>query len=185
MTKKQGGDNMFEKFTEYVSETNFNSAVSESAFLKLTYGKSYREGLYRFFEEGKIQYWNGIVASCFPTYEGLIIVMSYDWMGRIFAIENSSQKVILFEIGSGDVYDTDADVLDFHDNLIAEHPEECLISELFAEWRKLNNNISLKSTDCVSYKVPLIMGGNDELENLDLCDMDVYWEILKPFILGK
>ena len=175
---------MFEKFTEFAGETDFNNADSISSFLKLTYGKSYLEGLYRFFEEEKVSYWNEIVESCFPEYEGAITVMSYDWMGRIFAIEKASQKVILFEIGSGDVYDTDADVLEFHDDLIAEHPEECLVSELFADWRSANNNISLKAADCVSYKVPLMLGGGDDFENLDLCDMDVYWEILKPVILG-
>ncbi len=32
-------------------------------------------------------------------------------MGRIFALEKKTNMVILFEPGTGDVYDTDADII--------------------------------------------------------------------------
>ncbi|MBQ6554892.1 MAG: DUF1851 domain-containing protein, partial [Firmicutes bacterium] len=28
------------------------------------------------------------------------------------------------------------------------------------------------------YKVPLFLGGEDDIPNLELCDMEVYWGIL-------
>lgn len=90
--------------------------------------------------------------------------------------------VILFEPGTGDVYDTDADIIKFHDELISQNPIECLVSDLFEYWYKANDHKPLAYKDCVSYKVPLFLGGKDELDNLDICDMEVYWEILMPLI---
>lgn len=57
-------------------------------------------------------------------------------MGRIFALEKKTNMVILFEPGTGDVYDTDADIIKFHDELISQNPIECLVSDLFEYWYK-------------------------------------------------
>ena len=175
---------MFESFFKFMNSEQVATIENEREFLQLTAGQSYLNGLYRFFKKSDIEYWNDIVYSCFPNYKEIVTVISYDWMGRIYAIKESTKHIMLFEPGSGDVYDTDADLVKFHDELIVNYPDECLIMELFTQWFN-NNPTPLSYSDCVSYIVPLMLGGGDELDNLEVCDMDVYWEILKPFILGK
>ena len=176
---------MFEAFFRYMKTEQPGEIGSLSEFLELTAGKSYLDGLYRFFGCDEISYWNDIVFSCFPSYRDAVTVMSYDWMGRIFAIKKATGHVMLFEPGSGDVYDTEADAVRFHEELIAEYPDECLAAGLFRQWLGSADNAPISASDCVSYNIPLMRGGNDETDNLEVCDMDVYWELLRPFILGR
>ena len=50
-------------------------------------------------------------------------------------------------------------------------------SNYFNQWLKKNNNKIIKYGECVGFKVPLSLGGKDELDNLEEIDMDVYWTI--------
>ena len=86
-------------------------AVQLKTLSMLSLVKSYLNGMYRFFEKNDIDEWNDIVGDCFPKYKDTFSVLSYDWMGRIFALEKKTNMVILFEPGTGDVYDTDADII--------------------------------------------------------------------------
>ncbi len=171
---------MFKNFFKFVGENKSCRSIKD--FINAVSGKSYLNGMYRFFEKNDIDEWNDIVGDCFPKYKDTFSVLSYDWMGRIFALEKKTNMVILFEPGTGDVYDTDADIIKFHDELISQNPIECLVSDLFEYWYKANDYKPLAYKDCGSYKVPLFLGGKDELGNLDICDMEVYWEIMMPLM---
>ena len=71
---------------------------------------------------------------------------------------------------------------EFHDSEIVECHEDCLASEFFQEWFLANDNYILKKNECVGYKVPLFLNGEDEIENLEISDMEVYWTVLTPLI---
>ena len=45
----------------------------------------------------------------------------------------------------------------------------------FNQWLEKNNNKIIKYGECVGLKVPLFLGGKDELDNLEEIDMEVYW----------
>ncbi len=38
-------------------------------------------------------------------------------------------------------------------------------------------NINIPLDKCAGYKIPLFIGGNDTVDNLELSDIYVYWEI--------
>lgn len=50
------------------------------------------------------------------------------------------------------------------------------------EWFEANNNFVLPINKCVGYKVPLFLNGEDDIENLEVSDMEVYWEIMMPLM---
>ena len=102
---------MFKIFFKFVGENKSCRSIKD--FINAVSGKSYLNGMYRFFEKNDIDEWNDIVGDCFPKYKDTFSVLSYDWMGRIFALEKKTNMVILFEPGTGDVYDTDADIIKF------------------------------------------------------------------------
>ena len=100
---------MFKNFFKFVGENKSCRSIKD--FINAVSGKSYLNGMYRFIEKNDIDEWNDIVGDCFPKYKDTFSVLSYDWMGRIFALEKKTNMVILFEPGTGDVYDTDADII--------------------------------------------------------------------------
>ena len=40
----------------------------------------------------------------------------------------------------------------------------------------------LKHSECVGYKVPIYLNGKDEVSNLEVSDMEVYWGIMAPLM---
>ena len=88
----------------------------------------------------------------------------------------------LFEPGTGEAFDTDFNFYDFHNKEIPTNHLVCLASEYYEKWRKANNNYILPHNKCAGYKVPLFLNGKDVVENLEISDMEVYWEIMMPLI---
>ncbi|WP_284978680.1 T6SS immunity protein Tdi1 domain-containing protein [Arthrobacter sp. fls2-241-R2A-200] len=65
----------------------------------------------------------------------------------------------------------------YHDDELVRDPEPSLLPSFFNKWR-LENPADLAFDECVGYKVPLFLGGDDELHNLELSDMEVYWSLM-------
>ena len=171
---------MFEHFLKYVEEEK--KIKNKEDFIEQMNGKTFLKGLYRLFDSNKNSNWCSIVEQAFPKYKNYIDVFGYDWLGRIFAINKINNHILLFEPGTGEVLDIPVTFEEFHDSEIVECHEDCLASEFFQEWFLANDNYILKKNECVGYKVPLFLNGEDEIENLEISDMEVYWTVLTPLI---
>ena len=104
-----------DKFLKYVNYDNDVKYNSIEEFLKNTSGKSFLNGLYTIFKQEDIEKWNGIIGEYFPDYKGGFSVFAYDWMGRIFVIENNSNMVKMFDAEERTCYATDMDIVKFHE----------------------------------------------------------------------
>lgn len=173
---------MFEKFMEYVGEKKICSFSSAEEFIALKNGNNFMNGMYRLFKTNDVSKWNEIVETAFPQYAHLIEVFGFDWLGRIFALNKKSGTVLVFEPGTGEVLDIPADLTGFHDIEIAEYHEDSLASNFFEEWFEKSGRYVLKYNECAGYKVPLFLNGDDTVDNLEVGDMEVYWEIMTPLI---
>ncbi len=173
---------MFEKFSEFMEITNAEAINSPQQFLRVYSGYSFKKGLYRIHNINDIGKWTKIVEESFPRYKGLITVFGYDWLGRQFAQNNQSGKILLFEPGTGEVLNTEADFIAFHDEEIAEYSDASLASDFFDEWYESENGCDIPHNKCVGYKVPLFLNGEDDLSNLEISDMEVYWGIIGQMI---
>lgn len=65
---------------------------------------------------------------------------------------------------------------------IPEHHDVCLASDFFCEWREANQPFILPHDKCIGYKVPLFLNGDDDISNLEVSDMEVYWGIMAQLI---
>ena len=179
---KIGEPLMFEKFLNYVEydgETSFSDIESFNLDLNT---KSFKNGIYRLFDKVQCEKWKDIVEKSFPKYVGIIDVFAYDWLGRIFAMNKNRGTVLLFEPGAGEVMDIPVNFVEFHDVEIAEYHNDTLASDFFNEWFSKSDNYILKNTECVGYKVPLFLDGDDDIDNVEVSDMDVYWELMKQLM---
>ena len=57
------------------------------------------------------------------------------------------------------------------------YADACLAKSFFAEWMN-NFGKSIVYGRCAGYKVPLFLGGEDSVNNLEDSDMEVYWSVL-------
>jgi hypothetical protein len=149
-------------------------------------GKSFGNGLYRLHEIENIEKWNEIITQAFPEFTGRISSFGFDWLGRQFALDlkrivEGQPQILMFEPGTGEVLEIPCSFLDFHEYEIPNDHDACLSSEFFKGWTS-QNSINLLTDKCIGYKVLLFLGGQDSLENLELCDMEVYWTFCSQLI---
>lgn len=88
----------------------------------------------------------------------------------------------MLEPGTGDVLSIPVSFEDFHNEEIVEYHEDCLASSFFEKWYSKNNCYKLNRNECASYIIPLFLSGKDTVDNLEVSDMEVYWEIMMPLI---
>lgn len=189
---------MFEKFNEFFSIKNIIEKEIKlgdlrtvdvngfQEFFSKYEGKSLGEGIYRIHKYKNIVKWNNIISNCFPKYNNKIYCFGYDWLGRQFALDfnnifKNEPQILMFEPGTGCVLNIPCDFIKFHENEITTYSESCLSSDFFKIWIK-NNNYNLKLNECAAYRIPLFLGGKDELENIVISDIELYWEICTQLI---
>ncbi|MFC9295505.1 T6SS immunity protein Tdi1 domain-containing protein [Streptomyces sp. NPDC057011] len=154
----------------------FNELVSLGA------GKSFGGGILRIHSESEMERAAGLIADGFPDYDGRVAPIAKDWLGRQYAIPLTESGftpnlVLLIEPGSGEVFEVDCGLEELFDAEMLADPETFLASDLYAEWREVNSE-SVASGQCVGFKVPLFLGGDGSVDNLELSDESVYWSLM-------
>ena len=173
---------MFEKFLRHVHYAGADSFASEEEFREKLGGESFLDGMYRLFRKDQIGKWTGIVEQAFPAYRGIIDVFGFDWLGQVYAIRKETGTVLWFQPGFREVLDIPDDFAAFHDVEIVDYPEDALASLYFNDWFEASGHYMLKHHECVGYKVPIYLNGKDEVSNLEVSDMEVYWGIMAPLM---
>lgn len=192
---------MFETFLKYfnaqkvISDTRIETFTFDEVqkkangfieFLRNFQGETFGNGLYRIHKLEDIKKWNQEILQAFPEFKGRISCFAFDWLGRQFSldnsrIENGQPLIIMFEPGTSEALEIPCNFINFHEIEIPNYHDACLASEFFEDW-SLNPPERLKHNECAGYKVPLFLGGEDSIENLEKSDMEVYWHIISQLI---
>ncbi len=187
---------MFEKFCKYfgINKKAINSTVNSNGssmngfeeLLDTFGGQSFSKGLYRIHTKDSVNKWNSILTEAFPEFERRITCFGCDWLGRQFTldnqrVENGQQQILMFEPGTGDVFEIPCNIIQFHEEEIPEYNKSCLASDFFNDWIVENSN-GIEINECVGYKTVLFLGGEDTVKNLEKGDMDIYWSICSQLI---
>lgn len=141
-------------------------------------GCTFGNGLYRFHDEVSGPVALALVTEAFPELTSRAWPFAYDWLGRQFAIDAPSGTVLLVEPGTGDVLEIPATFAAFHSDVLANDLDAAVAHDFFDEWsRQAPGDLPLGRDLCVGYQVPLFLGGRDEVANLSVTELDVYWTI--------
>lgn len=149
-------------------------------------GASFNGSLYRGMNESDAVNWSGVACSTFPACDDTTVCFAYDWLGRIFAVNSRREidghaGVLMLEPGTGQILDLPCNVVSFHESELVYFGEAAVASHFFAEWLSAGG-AAPQSSECVGYKRPLFLAGQDTVDNLELVDMEVYWEFSKQLI---
>lgn len=150
-------------------------------------GCSFGGGMYRLYGAEEIETWTAAVDEGFPEYAGRVRCFGRDWLCNQFCLDkqrlqNGESLALLFEIGTGKILKIPETFESFHSALIVEDPEAALAEDFFGRWRAVDPR-PLSAAECVGYKVPLFLGGQDEVSNLERSDASVYWHLMAQMLL--
>lgn len=177
----QEGPAMFKGFFEYFSG-DLALEVSEGDPYEVLIGelggRSFGNGIFKVFSREELAKWDRIVGSCYTALHGNFRLFGYDWMGRCFALDENrphAGEVILLEIGTMKALYIERGLLDFLNDEIPHRADACLAAEFYADW--LASHAPVGPMECAGYRIPLFLGGEDSLENMEISDMEVYWDM--------
>jgi hypothetical protein len=150
-------------------------------------GASFNGGLYRIVRASDMSAWNARVSFGFPEFTERITCFGYDWLGRAFTAdaerrEQGQPAVLMFEPGTGEVFDVPANLQTFHDVELIRDSDPALASNAHKEWLARGGAVPAYA-ECIGYKVPPFLNGADEFENMELSDLDVYWHLMGQLIV--
>ncbi len=120
---------------------------------------------------------------------GGLSVFAYDWLGRLHAIDAGGNwsrpgSVVRFSPGTGDIESPtrkpstlDEYLLD----LLPKNARDWLSADYFEDWLAAGGR-PLNPTECAGYRIPLILGGEDDVPNLEIADLDVYLSFMGQIV---
>ncbi|TIV24701.1 MAG: DUF1851 domain-containing protein [Mesorhizobium sp.] len=149
-------------------------------------GATFQHGLYRIMRAQDVARWNARVLLGFPEFAGRITCFGYDWQGSAFAVdtgrlEQGEPGVLMFEPHTAEALQIPSNIKTFHDVELVEEDGAALVPDGFAAWRE-SGGAEPGYQQCIGYKHPLFLGGEDTVENFELSDLDVYWHIMGQVI---
>lgn len=173
---------MFSKFLDFfnINLELENTVENYESFITKLGGLQFGNGLFNTFSKQNIKKWTEIVTEAYPEFSDKFSLFGYDWQGNCFGIDlrsNTRGKIVLFEIAADEVLEIPVSFIEFLNIEIPSNPDACLLKSYFDEWVN-SSNTAIKDGECVGYKIPLFLGGEDSISNLEIGDMEVYWHIL-------
>jgi hypothetical protein len=159
------------------------------AFATEAAGRTFDDGLYRVHDDRSGPEAEKFISLAFPDFAGRVCPLSFDWLGRQFALdakrsEGGEALILMLEPGTGQALEIPLSFSSFHEQL-HELREPALADSFFRRWVGTRpDSVPLLPQTCVGYQVPLFLGGRDEIDNLELIDIDVYWSICGQLRLG-
>ena len=144
-------------------------------------GTTLGQGLYRVHTRASAAAADELVAAAYPDFPGRVACFGMDWLGRQFSLDVTrgtpdDPQVLLFDIGAGEALEIPTPFFAFHDQELTEYTDAALASELFEQWLRAHPD-PIGFDQCVGYKIPLFLSGTDDISNLELADLDVYWTL--------
>ena len=157
------------------------NTIETTEFFSQFEGIIFNQGLYRIYKITEINDWTKIVETVFSDFKDTITCFAYDWLGRQFTLYkplHSSNKslVLRFDISSGLILKINKSFQDFHNIELVNNCDNILNSINFDEWIKKSQEIFTRE-QCLGYKIPLFLQGEDEISNLEIDNMKMYWQL--------
>ena len=147
-------------------------------------GRSLAGGLYRIHQVAAAERWAAEVAEAFPNFAHRITCFGYDWLGGQYALDSArtdpsgQPMVLLFEPGTSEALALPVNLPQFHEVELIQEADAALAEPFYREWRAWSgDDVPLGLDECVGYRVPLFLGGKDEVDNLERTDAEVYWSL--------
>lgn len=141
----------------------------------------YLDGAYRVHRPEDVARFTELARDAFPQFGKRITCFGADWLGRMFADDrgrliNGIPQVLLLEPGTGEALEIPLDQTAFHEEELAQEPDAAVAYSFFRRWQASGGAIP-SYDECVEYRKPLYLGGADDLPNLQLANLDVYWTL--------
>jgi len=140
-------------------------------------GAVFEKGLLKIHTTGSSHLWTNLTFEFFKKYKVNSYCFAFDWTGRQYAINSFDGKrfILMLDSGTAEAYKLEADIESFLNEELEEFKEGVLENRKFSPLAEKFGDLPFNK--CYGFKKPLFLGGKDEVENLEIVDLEVYWEL--------
>ena len=169
---------MFDKFLEFFEEDVIigNGSETGEVFSLVLGGRAFGGGIMFSVAPRDVSTWKENICIAYGAAAQTLKPFAYDWLGDCF-VEDNKGGVHILELGTGEVLNTGLSVETFLAEEIPSFHDQCLLSPFWNDWLA-SGGMHPTYGQCIGYKVPLFLGGKDDVSNLELSDLDVYWYVI-------
>lgn len=175
---------MFNKFQTYFNTTpNIVYSDSKDAytnFMDMFDGQTFNKGLFRVIKKEEVSLWKEKIHLAFPKYIDKIKPFAFDWSGRFYCVSTFETAVYMFDIGYNKAIINPVDLVEFLEEDIASNPNTTLSLENFSRW--ITENIHIEYNYCLGFINPVFLGGEYQLENIQITHVGEYWSLLTTML---
>lgn len=142
---------------------------------------AYCGGAYRLHRPEDVERYTCLATAAFPAFRARISCFGADWLGRQFALDQGrviagEPQVLMLEPGTGEALEIPISKVAFHEEELAQYADAAVAESFYQKWLGAGGEPP-RYHQCVGYNVPLFLGGTDEVSNLQVMDLEVYWTI--------
>lgn len=142
-------------------------------------GRTFLDGAYRAHRAEDIGKYTALAVATFPDLENRITCFGSDWLGRQFATDEArlvrgERQILLLEPGTGEALEIPVSLDIFYTEELIHQPDAAVAFDFFQNWLSSGGKVPSYG-QCVGYKKPLYLGGEDDITNVEITDFEVYW----------
>ena len=152
-------------------------ACNALAFVDEYAGSSFGRGCYRVLEVEEGTAWSRLAERFFAKRIGQYQCFAQDWLGRLYVEDGDDGLVKLACHLTDDVLNTEANVCEFHENLLPKMYSEIVDAPLLDRLLNRDGAQCISRDRVYSLARPLNLGGKFDADNLQLGYSLVDWEL--------
>lgn len=141
-------------------------------------GAVFENGILRIHTFESSLHWAVKLERYFTDKKEYIYPFAFDWLGRHFCINSQNGTVYMFDSAMFELFALPGSVSSFFENDLVDDSDALLGISLFNTVCAKLKIEKLEFEQCIGYKVPLYLGGKDEIQNFEIQNLEVYWEIM-------
>lgn len=161
---------------------NSEDEIDVVALFSCFNGASFNDGELRIVDANNIRQWQENILKIFDIGVETTVPLAYDWLGRIFCFQvatpENPRHIKMYVPYSANSFEIPCSLEDFFNNVLINNREAAIEAALFSHFKKSLKFHSLPNNKCVGLIKPTFLGGDLSIENMEISDIEVYWDIL-------
>ena len=110
-----------------------------------------------------------------------LVAWATDWLGRLWCLDLDHQvkgepSIVRVETGMGAIAEMDKKFSDFIGGELGKYRDDLTSEGYYRDWLASGGAVP-RPDQCVGYRVPPFLGGEDDVPNLEISDLMVYVSI--------
>jgi len=140
-------------------------------------GAIFDNGLFKIHNKGSFYIWTKLAFEYFKKFQGNSYCFAFDWLGRQYAVNyfNNKTMILILDPATAEAFEVDKNIESFLNEDLAENKDFLFDVEKFYHLQKLVSQFRFE--ECFGFKQFLFLGGEDVVENYEITNMEVYWEL--------